>query len=397
MRSERGITLIEMLIAMVIFLIVLAGAMSAIGAQNRGFNKGLEEMGILQNLRYGVQQMEQEIRMAGANTPAGQPELVYAGVNAFSFNSDLISNVVGDISAVYIDPDAPAGHVTAMTTAMAAAVPGSSPAWTYPSANFLLSPSETTTFWFTPDAATTRTDDFVLMRQVNDRVPEPLVRAILAPAGGAPFFSYRYLNVPAAGATTVAAVPAGWLPLRHTAAQHGIPADVGTAARIDSLRAVQVQYQVTNMQTGAAERIRAISAVIPMPNIGLRKLQSCGDVPIFLTGVLAVWNVATDNVDVTWNASVDEAAGEQDIIRYVIWRRAGAVVSWGDPIASIAPGSATYSFPDPDVVTGETYQYADRGPGLHPHALGPAPLQLGRGAMTHPPEDSDAPSHAGPQ
>jgi len=358
MRSERGITLIEMLIALVIFLIVLAGAMSAIGAQNRGFNKGLEEMGILQNLRYGVQQMELEVRMAGANVPSGQPEIVYAGVDAFSFNTDLISNVPGDISAVYVDPGAPTGHVTAMTTAMAAPIPGSSPTFTYPLANFPLSPAETTTFWFTPDAATTRVDDFVLMRQVNDRVAEPLVRAILAPTGGAPFFSYRYLNVPVSGATTVAPVPAGWLPLRHSATQHGIAADTGTAARIDSLRAVEVQYRVTNMQTGTAERIRAISAVIPMPNIGFRKLQSCGDVPIFLSGVVAAWNVLTDNVDVTWNASVDEATGEEDIIRYVIWRRAGAVVVWGDPIASIAPGSATYAFADPDVVAGETYQYA---------------------------------------
>lgn len=358
MRSERGVTLIEMLIALVIFLIVLASTMSAIGSQNRGFNKGLEEMGILQNLRYGVQQMEMEIRMAGANTPAAQPGIVYAGVNAVSFNSDLISNTPGDISAVYVDPDAPTGHVTAMTTATAVAIPGSSPAWTYPAANYALSPAETTTFWFTPDAATTRTDDFVLMRQVNDQPAETLVRAILAPTGGAPFFSYRYLNVPAAGATTLAAVPAGWLPLRHSAVQHGIAADTGVAARIDSLRAVEVQYRVTNMKTGTAERIRTISAVIPTPNIGVRKLQSCGDLPIFLSGVVATWNAGTNNIDVTWNASVDEATGERDIIRYVIWRRSGAVVSWGDPLASIAPGSASYSFPDPDVVTGTTYQYA---------------------------------------
>lgn len=358
MRSERGITLIEMLIALVIFLIVLVSTMSAIGAQNRGFNKGLEEMGILQNLRYGVQQMEMEIRMAGANTPAAQPGIVYAGVNAVSFNSDLISNTPGDISAVYVDPDAPAGHVTAMTTAMAAAIPGSSPAWTYPSANFALSPAETTTFWFTPDAATARVDDFVLMRQVNNQVAEPLVRAILAPTGGAPFFSYRYLNVPVSGATTLAAVPAGWLPLRHTAAQHGIASDTGTAARIDSLRAVEVQYRVTNMKTGTAERIRTISAVIPTPNIGLRKLQSCGDTPIFLSAVVATVRADTTAVDVTWSASVDEATGETDIIRYVIWRRAGAVVTWGDPLASIAPGSVTYSFADPDILVGETYQYA---------------------------------------
>ncbi len=359
MRSERGLTLVEMLVAMLIFLIVLVSTMSAIGSQTRGFAKGTEEMGILQNLRYGVQQMEQEVRMAGANTADRQPQAVYAGTTAFSFNADLVSNTPGDISAVYVDPDAPVGHVTAMTTAMAGAIPGSSPAFTYPLANFAASPAETITFWFAADAETARGDDFVLLRQVNDRPAEPLVRGVLAPAGGGPFFSYRYLSVPAGGGNpTLAAVPAGWLPLRHTSAQHGTITDVGTAARIDSLRAVDVQYRVTNLRTGAAERIRTIQTSIPMPNLGVKKLQSCGDAPIFTSPVTATWNAAASTLDVTWVASVDEASGEQDVIRYVIWRRVTPVVAWGDPIASIPSGAPPYSFPDADVLQGETYQYA---------------------------------------
>lgn len=372
-RSERGVTLIEMLIALVVFLIVLAGTMSAIGAQTRGFNKGLEEMGILQNLRYGVQQMDLEIRMAGANTADLQPQLVYAGVNAISFNSDLISNTVGDISAVYIDPDAPVGHVTAMTTAMAGAISGSSPSFTYPSANFAFSPAETTTFWFQLDATTARVDDYLLLRRVNNQAAETLVRSILAPTGGLPFFSYRYLSSPVGGPETLVAVPAGWLPMSHSAAQHGSALDINTAARIDSVRAVSVQYRVTNGRTGTAERIRTISSTIPTPNVGLRKLKSCGDVPIFTSAVVGTWNALTSSIDVTWSASVDEATGEQDILRYGIWRRAGAVVAWGDPIASIPSGAPPYSYPDANVVPGETYQYAiaaqDCTPALSPLRL----------------------------
>jgi len=356
--SERGMTLIEMLIALVIFLIVLAGAMSAIGAQSRGFNKGVEEMGILQNLRYGVQQMDLEVRMAGSNTVDRQPQMVYAGVNAFAFNSDLISNVVGDISAVYIDPDAPAGHVTAMTLGSAGTIPGSSPAFTYPLASYATSNAETTVFWFELDGTTARGDDYVLQRRVNDRPAETLVRAILAPTGGLPFFSYQYLSVPASGNPTLAAVPAGWLPLRHTAAQHGTIADVGVAARIDSLRAVEVRYRVTNMQTGTAERIREISTIIPMPNVGVKKVQACGDPPIFAQAVNAVWVDSTLAVDIRWAASVDDQAGEQDLIRYVIWRRVGGAGLWNDPIASIPSGAPPYLYSDPTVTSGLSYQYA---------------------------------------
>lgn len=372
MRSERGVTLIEMLIALVIFLIVLAGAMSAIGAQSRGFNKGIEEMGILQNLRYGVQQMEMEIRMAGSNTADRQPQLIYAGDNAFAFNADLISNVVGDISAVYIDPDAPAGHVSAMTTAMAGAIPGSSPAFTHPLANFATSPAETIVLWFTANTETTRADDFVLMRRVNDRPAETLVRNILAPAGGLPFFSYRYLSVPGAGNPTLAAVPAGWLPLRHTSALHGTITDVGVAARIDSLRAVEVRYRVTNGSTGTLERIREISTVIPLPNVGMKKVQACGDPPLFGQAVVAVWVDSTATVDVRWNPSVDDLGGEEDLLRYVIWRRPGAGL-WGDPVASVASGTPPYLLTDAGVASGTSVQYAvaaqDCTPTLSPQSF----------------------------
>jgi hypothetical protein len=55
---------------------------------------------------------------------------------------------------------------------------------------------------------------------------------------------------------------------------------------------------------------------------------------------------------------VDEASGEKDVIRYVVWRRDPAVLDWGDPYLSIPTGSASYSYLDQDVVSGSTYQYA---------------------------------------
>lgn len=360
LRGTRGVTLVEMLVALTVFLIVLGGAMSAIGAQSRGFNKGAEEMALLQNLRYGVQQMTLEFRTAGANVPDRQPQVVYASGDVFTFNGDFASNVAGDISAVYVDPSAPVGQVSVLPMAQAGVIPGSSPAFTYPLADYLGSAAETITFRFEPDASTSRTDDFLLTRQVNAQPPELLVRNILRPVGNGPFFTYTYLNDAGPSNQTLLPVPAGWLPLRHSAPQHGLVPDTGAVARIDLLRAVGVSYRVTNGRSGAQERIRAIQTAIPLPNVGIKKLQTCGDPPIFGQAVTATALLVggVPRVEVAWNASVDEASGETDVIRYVIWRRAGAILTWGDPISSIPSGAAPYLFSDADVVAGETYQYA---------------------------------------
>lgn len=360
MHSERGMTLVEMLLAMAVFLIVIGGAMAAIGTQSRGFNKGTEEMAILQNLRYGVQQMGLEFGTAGANLPDRQPPLVYASNQAFSFNADVVSNLVGDISAVYVDPSAPSGQVSALPLSQAMVIPGSAPVFTYPLADFTPSPAETITFWFAPNGETARTDDFVLLRQVNNQAPEVLVRNVLAPNGNLPFFQYQYLNAPSGSTPTLELVPAGWLPLRHTAPTHGQIPDTGMVARIDEVRTVVVNYRVTNGRIGPEERTRSISTILPLPNVGVKKLQTCGDDPIFGQAVTAALTTSggVPQIEVTWSASVDENSGEKDVIRYVLWRRTGGVASWGDPISSTPSGSPPYLFVDPDVVSGETYQYA---------------------------------------
>jgi hypothetical protein len=53
--------------------------------------------------------------------------VVYAGRVSFAFNADLVSNLPGDISAIYVDPNAPAGQVTAIPTLNALTIPGSAP------------------------------------------------------------------------------------------------------------------------------------------------------------------------------------------------------------------------------------------------------------------------------
>jgi len=374
-QNERGMSLLEIMIAMTVFLIVLAGVMQGIGSQSRGFRRGGDEMGMLQNLRYGVDQLDQELRIAGANVPSRQPIVVYTGPNSIAINADVVSNLAGDISAVYVDPDAPAGEVSAWTQATATPIPGSSPSFTYPLADYLNSGAETVMFWFTADAETARTDDFLLVRRVNARPQEVLMRNILAPTSGN-FFRYYYLNAPLGVLATLDTVPTAWGSMTHAAPTHGALPDTGTVARIDLVRLVEVRYRVTNGRSGTDERIRSTTAQLAMPNSGVKKLTTCGDVPMFGQVVTAVYDplLVPAAIEVTWNASVDEAAGEQDIIRYVLWRRLGGVGTWGDPYTSLAAsGSATYSFIDPEVSSGTSYQYAvsaqDCTPALSPQSL----------------------------
>lgn len=359
MRNQRGMTLIEILVAMTVFLIVLGGVVKAIGSQSQGFRKGSDELGILQNLRYGVDQVEQDLRLAGANTPARQPIVDYAGTSAFAFNADIISNIAGDISAVYIDVDAANGEVQAWPLASAAQVPGSSPSFTYPKADYPTSMAETVMFWFTADTSTTRNDDYVLMRRVNTRPEETLMRNILLPTTGN-FFRYYYNNTPITGNPTLDTVPTAWYPMSHSAPQHGSLPDTGVLARIDLVRAAELRYRVTNGRSGTDERIRAASALLVMPNSGVKKLSTCGDTPIFSQAVTATYIAgAPAKVRLTWSRSVDELSGESDVIRYVVWRRIGASGTWGDPYKSLAAsGVATYTDDDTQITSGTTYTYS---------------------------------------
>jgi prepilin-type N-terminal cleavage/methylation domain-containing protein len=365
MKRTAGFTLIEMLIAMVVFTGVMAGALSFLRAQSNGFRKGDEEMSTLLNLSYGADYLHAQLRTTGARTLDRQPPIVYASPNSFSFNADYVSNDAADISAVYVDPDAPPEETVALRLLDQITVPGSNPAFAYPSQDYLdgknnNSPAETITLFFQPNAETPRADDFILLRQVNGQPPEPLVRNILPDSINLPFFRYWKARQPGPGLLPVVSlVPAGELPLRHNIADHGSTADAG--APIDSLRAVLVSYIVTNGLTGSRERQQRISVTIPLANMGLRELKICGGAPTLGTGLNAVYDNATgvDRVLLNWNRAFDENQGEKDVVRYVIWRRDVTDPDWSDPLTSItASNQPNYAYVDAqDLVKGTTYEY----------------------------------------
>lgn len=367
MKRTAGFTLVEMMVAMVVFTGVMAGALSFLRAQSRGFRRGDQEMATMLNLSYGADHLHAQLRTAGSNVAFRQPLVVYASANAFAFNADYASNDAADISAVYIDPDASAAETVALELADQITIPGSAPAFLYPLQSYtagagINSSAETITLFFQADAETPRADDFVLLRQVNGVPPEPLVRNVLPDGANQPFFRYLKLRTPGGGvAPTVVPVLAADLPYRHTIAGHGSTADVGApAASIDSLRAVQVNFIITNGQLAGLERTQRIALTIPLPNMGLRELKICGSAPVLGQPLVAAFAVVAgvNQVTLTWNRAFDENLGERDVVRYVLWRRDVTDPDWADPLTSIpALGTANYTHVDADLIPGTTYEY----------------------------------------
>lgn len=360
--NRRGMTLVELMIAMVVFGIVMGSAMAAFRSQSQGFVKGTDRMNVIQNVRYVANMLEMELRAVGSGVPDIQPYLVYADDDVIAFNANYTSNVLSDVFAVYIDPDAPNGSVSALTLGTRITIPNSS--FLYPDTTYLSgpsnSPAETIVFFLTPDSSTSRTDDYALFRQVNQDAPELVARNLLQ-SGTTPFFQYYRQVTAVGGLTSIQPVPNASLPLRHSVKIHLAPGDTAGLAAIDSLRGVRVTLLSTNGKIGTEERTREISRLVRLPNAGIASRKTCGDEPLPVTGLVAsptVLGTGQPAVNLTWPQALDEGSGEQDVVRYVIWRRLASNPSWGDPYLSIPSGNPTYAYQDAAVTSGDNLMYA---------------------------------------
>lgn len=358
---DAGFTIIELVIAMGVFTIVVLGGLSVFSSQTQAFNDGSERTLSLVNLRYTVRTLEQDLRTLGTNVVSGQPQFVYAGRDVVAFNADYTSNVLNDISAVFIDVDAPDGQVSALATPTT--LPGT--AFQYPDTTYQASPgvnssAELLMFFFEADATTPESDDFVLYRQVNLGTRE-LVARNLHRFEGRPFFSYVSVVEPADSAAYLDSIPDASLPLQHSIAIHGSPADTAGFALIDSIRGVRVTLSASSGGPVAARKTVSSSRLFGLPNAGTEALSVCGSTPIFGGAPIAQDTVLAGGetaIALRWQPAVDETSGERDIARYLIWRRVIPTGAYGDPLVSLPAGAAAYQYVDNAVTTGTTYQYA---------------------------------------
>ena len=151
------------------------------------------------------------------------------------------------------------------------------------------------------------------------------------------------------------------MPLHNPAKGQGMQADTGRAAVPDSVRAVRVNISGSNGRTGEEAREIDVSRLIDLPNVGFGTLNTCGSPPILGTGVAVgiTLNQAGENqIELRWSAAVDETMGEQDVVRYAIYRRQAGFVDWGDPYRAIPAGEGAYIFVDDAAASGVAYEYA---------------------------------------
>jgi prepilin-type N-terminal cleavage/methylation domain-containing protein len=350
-RQRRGFSLIELMIAIVVMAVVLAGTMNFFMGQSRTFRKATTDMVLLQNSRFATDLLNEHFRSVGANLTVGQPSVIYADKNTFAFNADYATNIAGDVDAIYYEPKAPTNQIESLLKAQAFTIPNSAPALSYPGADYVQagvpSPAEAITFWFAPDTETTRTDDFVLLRQVNSSVPEVVVRNVL-PDSTYPFFRYMYLKTDSSTSVqTIDTIPGASLPATY--ASSSIVAG-------DMLRGIIISFTVTNGLADTAERTRPVSVIASLPNIGMRQLQTCGAKPLPVSAPVATF-VSPGKIRVTWTASPDETGGERDVMRYAVTRMASFAPGVWTNVASI-PAGGVYDITDSGLNSTITYNYA---------------------------------------
>lgn len=359
-RSRRaGMTLIELLIALALFGVVISAALWTFARQNSAYQVGIDRMSAMRGARYAAVKLESDLRTMGTNVPGNQPEFVYGDDDVVAFTADFSTNLEGDPFAVYYEPGAPTGQVTLPRDPVAIPNSGSSFPDTVISQFSVRSPAELIMFYFAPDETSEMEDDYALYRQVNDGEPER-VAAGLKKMEGEPFFEYLRIGVDQNQSLSFGPVADSLLPMFNSAKTQGLAADTGRSAVPDSVRAIRIRMVGSNGQTGERAREITVTRTVDLPNVGFGQQNTCGGQPILGSTVAA--GVATlpsgePVIRLGWNAAVDEEEGEQDVVRYAIYRRQAGFTDWGDPYRAIPSGQSAYTFEDDAAESGIVYEY----------------------------------------
>lgn len=364
-RPESGFSLVELLVTLVVLSLIMGTTVLFFQNQNKSFLQGSEKMDLLQNARYTVSQMERLTRTLGAGVTGQQPMLVYGGNDVIAFNTDYLETDTTNFRwAVNFNPSMPAALGTAWTVGTAGTIPNTS--YTYPPQTFLLgngspSPAETKIFWFAPDSATSRTDDYVLYERTNAGTAEYIARNILA-YPGRPFIEYFLTRRLSTGLDTLIIASGSLLPLKRLVLQTSFTStDTANAVRPDSVEAVRINIRITNGKLGSEQRTRDFSQLLQVPNNGLPSPNVCGRSPFPPTSFTATQDTVPGSgvITLAWNRSPDHGSGEYDIRQYVLYQRDDTATVWTDPLMMLRADTTTaYSVILGGLIPGAAYDFA---------------------------------------
>ncbi len=340
------------MIALTLFTIMGAATLSFFIQQTRAVTTTAGRLDAQQNVSFALDEIDHDLRVAGAGLGVQQPMVIEANAYAVTFNADLVTRDTASVTtASYYDPSVPDSLVTALSPAHMIQYPLSGvsyPDSLYLQASGVVSNAETISYWVTLDSTTLRPDDYLLLRQVNNAAPTVVARGLVFP-GGLPAFRY-FIPGPATNSRLELTAPT--LPLYFKA---GVAASDTMLAKIHEVR---LQLQAVYTDPLGNSIYRSVNENIPLLNAGLLHLPACGTAPQAPTGIVPTAYATGDSVGMTWPASGDEIGGKQDVRSYSVFRRVGGAGPWGTPVYTVGVlGTPTYSWTDYVVPLGQTYQY----------------------------------------
>lgn len=349
---REGVTLIEMMIAIVLFVLVFGLAVPFFRYQARSVSASAGRLDALQNARYAQNAIDRDLRIAGIGIISAQPLMVQADGFAITFNADLATKDKNDPSSIYYDPDIDSSGTVSMDRGNKVTLPLS--AVSYPDSNYLAndvpSTAETVSYWLVKDSTATRTDQYILWRRVNALPPKLVAKGIIVPAGQT-FFQYFKPN----STGGLDSIKTAKLPLFHLAAVHGSPADTGNSAITDSIRVVRMTVTGLYNDPDKGAIMKTVVSATKLLNAGMVQSTVCGDLPLDVPSAAAVPTFVSGiitKVTITWTKSLDQDAGEKDVARYMVYKKPSASSDWGSPIADLAASQDTYTLDDTTLPSG---------------------------------------------
>ncbi len=357
LRLRRGVTLIEMMLALTLFLVVFGIAVPFFRYEARSVSASAARQDALQNARYAQNAIDRDLRIAGIGIVSKQPLIVQADPYSITFNADLVTRDPDDAFSIYYDPDADSLSTISMSKDSPVTLPLSTQS--YPDSDYLASsmPSraETISYWVTADSASGRSDQYVLWRRVNNGAPRLVAKNIILESGH-PLFTY-FRPGPTG---SLDSIPVAKLPIFHSAAIHASPADTGTSAWTDSIRVVRIRISGLYDDPVKGDIIRTVESSSKLINSGMVGATTCGDPPLPPDNPVATYDtsVLPAKITIEWDASIDQDNGEKDVERYKIFRKSTSASTWDpEPIASVAAGGTHFSIDDSELQPGG-WQYA---------------------------------------
>ncbi len=357
--SDRaGFTVLEMMISMTLIAVTLALTVPFFRTQVQAFGNIAGRDDAQQNARYGVSMIDRELRVSGVGVLNAQPLIVQAAPYAITFNVDLVTRNSADKGASYYDPDVDVDGSSSLPMTSRITLPLSTVQ--YPDSNYngqiggAPSEAETVSYWVAPDPDPSAGGTYALFRRVNALPAVVVAKALVLPTGEPTF---RYFKADTLG--QLIEIPQNLLPIYHSAAIHNSKADTGNySALTDSIRVVRVRLTGQFKDRKGVLNKRPVETGVRIMNAGLLHFRTCGDAPIFTSTVQRVASATpSPQVVVTWSSSLDQSAGEKDIERYSIYRRASSATLFTEPIASVPGGNSSYSFTDTQVQSGDQLIY----------------------------------------